>query len=101
MVRFFRTPGVSGRTAVHSDSGRSRTDETEAHHSAAFKAKLALGALRGEKTLVELATHHDEHPNQITSWKKQTLGRAAEIFGSEVAPAVADRADPRSAREVQ
>ncbi len=38
-------------------------------HAAAFKAKVALAAVRGDKTLVELAQQHDVHPNQITDWK--------------------------------
>ncbi len=37
-------------------------------HSAAFKAKVALAAVRGDKTLAELAQQHDVHPNQITDW---------------------------------
>ena len=52
-------------------------------HSAAFKAKVALAAVRGDKTLAELAQQHDVHPNQITDWKNQLLTRAADVFGSE------------------
>ena len=44
-------------------------------HSAAFKAKVALAALKGDKTLAELA-QHDVHPNQITDWKNRLLSRA-------------------------
>ena len=51
------------------------------NHSPAFKARVALEALRGEKTLAELAAHHDVHANQITNWKNELLSRAAEIFG--------------------
>ena len=47
------------------------------NHSPAFKAKVALDAIRGEKTLAELAKQHDVHPNQITDWKNQLLERAA------------------------
>jgi transposase len=53
------------------------------NHSPTFKAKVALEALRGEKTLAELAKHHDMHPNQITSWKKEILDRAAEISAAK------------------
>jgi len=43
-------------------------------HSPAFKAKVALAALKGEKMRVELAQQFDVHPNQITAWKAQLLG---------------------------
>ena len=60
------------------------------NHSPAFKAKVALDAIRGDKTLAELAKLHDVHPNQITDWKSQLLERAAGVFGAEapVEPAV-------------
>ena len=48
-----------------------------------FKAKVALEAIKGEQTLVELAARFQVHPNQITEWKKQLLDRAPEIFDKE------------------
>ena len=59
------------------------------NHTPAFKAKLALAAIKGDRTLVQLAEHFDVHPNQITTWKAQLEGAASEVFGSGgMAPAV-------------
>ncbi len=49
-------------------------------HSSTLKAKVALAAVRGEKTLSELATQFQVHPNQIQTWKKQLLNNASELF---------------------
>jgi transposase-like protein len=53
---------------------------TRRKHSANFKAKVALAALAGDKTLAELAQQFEVHPNQITNWKRQLSDRAADIF---------------------
>jgi len=53
------------------------------NHLPAFKAKVALDAVRGEKTLAELAQQHDVHANQIIDWKRQLLDGAADVFGAE------------------
>ena len=50
-------------------------------HAPAFKAKVALAAIKGEKTLAELAQQYDVHPNQITAWKAQVMEGVAGLFG--------------------
>ena len=50
------------------------------NHSPAFKAKVALAALKGDKTMSELATQFDVHPNQIKQWKDQLLDGVTEVF---------------------
>src|ERR1700682_1756452 len=52
------------------------------NHTPAFKAKVALAAIKGDRTLAQLAEHFDVHPNQITTWKAQLVGRGSVIFGS-------------------
>ena len=67
------------------------TKRPRRNHTPAFKAKVALAAVRGDKTLAELAQQFDIHPNQITQWKAQLLDGAAGVFGSE---ARGERAGP-------
>ena len=52
------------------------------NHSAAFKAKVALAALKGDKTLAELAEQFEVHANQITQWKSQLQERASDVFAT-------------------
>ena len=59
------------------------TRRVRRNHSPAFKAKVALAAIKGEKTLADLAQQFDVHPNQITQWRSQLLEGAAGVFGSE------------------
>ena len=53
------------------------------NHTPAFKAKVALAAIKGDRTLIQLAEQFDVHPNQITSWKAQLEGGAADVFGPD------------------
>src|SRR5277367_3475353 len=55
---------------------------TRRNHTPAFKAKVALAAIRGQNTVSELAQHFDVHPNQITQWKLLLQEGAAGVFGS-------------------
>jgi transposase-like protein len=51
------------------------------NHTPAFKARVALAAIKGDRTLAQLAEQFDVHPNQITSWKTQLEGGAVDVFG--------------------
>ena len=56
------------------------------NHSAAFKAKVALAAVKGDKTVAEIGQHYEVHPTQVTDWRRQLLDRAADVFGGTSTP---------------
>ena len=66
------------------------------NHSPAFKAKVALAAIKGERTLAELAQQFDVHPNQITQWRSQLLEGASGVFGAATAPEPAPAVDVKT-----
>ena len=57
--------------------------KTRRNHLPAFKAKVAIEALKGEKTVNEIAAQYQVHPNQVTQWRRQLIDTAAEVFGSK------------------
>ena len=65
--------------------------KTRRRFTAEFKAKVALEAIRGERTISELATKHQLHPNQITQWKRQAIENLAKAFDDKGADAQVGR----------
>jgi putative transposase len=59
-------------------------------YSAELKAKIALEALKGQRTVNEIATHYGVHPNQVTQWKKQVLEGAEDLFSDRRAHTARD-----------
>lgn len=59
-------------------------------HTAAFKAQVALAAVKGDKTVNELASVHSVHPTMIHAWKKQLVSGAEELFQSGAKPSTTD-----------
>ena len=57
------------------------TKRTRRNHSPDFKAKVALAAIRGDRTVAQLADQYGVHPSQITTWKEQLQASAANVFG--------------------
>ena len=65
----------------YSENNMSR--RSRRNHTPAFRAKVALAAVKGDKTFSEWASQFDMHPTQITQWKAQLLERAADVFGTD------------------
>jgi transposase len=61
--------------------------KTRRRFTAEFKAKVAVEAIRGERTISELATKHQLHPNQITQWKRQAIDKLAKVFDDKASDA--------------
>jgi transposase len=68
------------------------------NHTPAFKSKVALAAVKGDRTLAQLAEQFDVHPNQITSWKAQLESGAADVFGPGGGSAAQPAIDVKSLR---
>ena len=55
-----------------------------------FKARVALEALRGDKTIQEIASRHKVHPNQVSTWKRQAMDGLGEVFSNGADRALRD-----------
>jgi transposase-like protein len=69
------------------------------HYSAEFKARVALEAIRGERTISEIASTHSVHPNQVTQWKKLLEGEASALFGDKRVKDVCAAADQAAVQD--
>ena len=66
---------------------------TRRRFTAEFKARVALAALRGDKTIQEIATRHKVHPNQVSSWKRQAVEGLGAVFSNGPGKARMDHDD--------
>jgi transposase-like protein len=66
------------------------------NHSPAFKAKVALAAVKGDRTIAQLAEHFDVHPNLVTAWKAQLEGGASDVFDAGSPATAAPAVDVKS-----
>src|SRR5262249_60503597 len=69
-------------TRLRRTAGDSLSRSPRRIHTSAFKAKVSIEAIKGGRTLVQLAEQFDVHPNQISTWKDQLLVGAAEVFAT-------------------
>jgi transposase-like protein len=76
-VEFLPDSGHAGAR----ESGETMKRRPRRNHTPAFKAKVAVAAIKGDRTLAQLAEQFDVHPNQIMTWKAQLEGGAADVFG--------------------
>ena len=72
------------------------TKRTRRNHSPAFKAKVALAAIKGERTIAQLADQFDIHVSQITTWKEQLQAGAVDVFDAGTSGKSAPEIDIKS-----
>ena len=68
--------------AEHGNQRSKRMRRTRRNHAPGFKAKVAIAAIKGNRTLAELAEQFEVHPNQVSEWKQKLQESAADVFGS-------------------
>ncbi len=66
---------------------------TRRRFSSDFKARVALEALRGDRTIQEIASKHKVHPNQVSKWKRQAMDGLGEVFSNGADRATRDHED--------
>ncbi len=90
LIQWINFPAIEQHDAASEEKTIARRPRR--NHSPAFKAKVAVAAIKGGKTMIELAQEFDVHPNQIKLWRDQLLEGATGVFGkapkAEPAPTI-------------